>query len=220
MNYIKMTKVALFVVITISLGLSISANQSSNSITSTISENNKVLLIMANNTSMLAQSIVDLKIDVNTLNVQVDRLGVKVFNLENSEQTDKTAQIQAVEARILLVETGLQALRDSTKEVPTHDSTRQFFELVLLDVQSIEQDIFHEEDVIYISGNAGATYQHSVSVKIRDSTNAVIYEASVGIPQDGRFTTAYIIAEDAELGRYTVSITDGLISDSIMFEVR
>lgn len=213
-----MTTIGLVVLILVASVISINAYQANNSIDPQVTTNAVVISAITNTQNMLLEAAVDSSFSVSDLNERFDVLNDSVVVLQ--EDLSNSRDIQAVEARILLVEKGLQALRDSPIEIPTHENTRQFFEMVLLDINSIEQDVFHKLDTMYISGNAGATYQHSVSIKIRDSTNAVIYEHSVGIPQDGRFTTVYTIPVDAELGRYTASITDGLISDSIMFEVQ
>lgn len=146
----------------------------------------------------------------------VDRLDAMEVQLNGTMTAEDVARYNA---DLLVLQNAVNTVGENIIDVPTHESTAEDFNLVLLNVQSEVQEIFGLNDVVYVTGDATATIHPTVSLKIRDSDGSILAEKEFGIPNEGRFTSIYQVP-DLNPGIYTITVTDSTIVDSISFEVQ
>ena len=211
MKYNMIKDVVLFGLVVISIGIAGNTYlNSNNSIEDSVVLNTENISALAE----ISNKMSELQVKDTIL------FGEIAHKIEQIKSDVSSVDLAQVEARLMVQENAIQALSQKVSDVPTHESTRKSFNLVLLDINSIRQEVFGTNDIIYITGDAGATYQASVTIKIRDDFGTIVYGKDLGIAQVGKFTTAYVVPSDALSGRYTVTITDGTTLDSINFVLR
>lgn len=182
-------------------------------------DNNSIESRVSNNTSSIGTMTTDFT-KIVELQSQDAALFIEVASTMSDlqEGLDKF-DVANFEARLLMQENAIRNLSENKIDVPTHESTATDFNLVLLNSKSVVQDVYELNEVIYITGDAGSTVKTSISMKIRDNAGNLLLDTKFGILHEGRFTSIYMVP-DLDSGIYTITISDGIIVDSITFEVR
>ncbi len=128
--------------------------------------------------------------------------------------------LAVLKARVLVAENAITTLSENRNSVPNQGSTTTDFNLVLWNLDSIVQDTYSEGDIIYITGDAGVSNTQTLSMKIRTPSNEIIVDKGFSIPQDGRFTSVFVVPALSDTGTYTITVSGGSIVESIKFELQ
>lgn len=148
---------------------------------------------------------------------EIDEINIDVIKLDL--KTSSSERADNLETRMIAVEASIKTLGKTQIKVVTHESEKITFDLKLTDSTALEQDVFRIGNVVYISGDASVTTDNSITIKVRDQEGFVIANRSVGIPDEGRFTSVFTVPNNAA-GVYTITISDRFTVDSIRFEVK
>jgi len=211
----KNTTIVLVALIAISIGIGVNANLNN--------ETSVDPQMLANIATLVSheQDLRDMGQATDVNEVDIKTLTEKYMNLViESDLYLEAEDLKGLEARVLIAENAITTLSANRNTVPNQASETLDFNLVLLNLDSIEQDTFNEGDIIYISGNAGVSEVQQLSIKIRAPDNEVIVDRDFSIPSEGRFTTVFVVPAESVLGKYTITVSGGSILESINFDVR
>ncbi len=159
--------------------------------------------------------------DQTQMNKDISLLRQNVTDISEELKTKMTQEQTAnFQARMLEIENGLRTLSEKKIIISQpQEPPKKTFGLSLVNAESVPQDIFKLNEIVYIIGDSASTSSQNINIKIRDSDGTVLSDKSVGIPIEGKFTSIYMVPAGSS-GTYTVTVSDGNIVDSITFEVQ
>ena len=214
MSNITKSNIVLFVLVLIALGMSASAMQNTNSASPQTALNTKSIVDIDTALYAIANS------QEETFEMLTALQNVTKMNTAIAESKMSAEDIANFNLRITENEKAVQTL--STKKVIAtvpQELPNKTFDLAIVNVKSVPQEIFTMNEVVYVTGDSKGTDATTVTIKIRDSLGQVLKSSDFGIPNEGRFTTIWQVP-NVNAGIYTVTISDGKIVESISFEVQ
>ena len=211
----KMTNLAVFGIAFLALVLSIAGYQSSPDSSIVESE----VRVNVSDLDQIRIGIGDLQSEVEGLKVL---RGETLLMLDGVEKGSlKIGDVVKLEARLLAAEEAVSALEVVESVLVTEEEViERSFELVVMDIDSFERNVFSLNEIVYVVGDASGTEAGTVSMGISDAYDRIVLTRAFGIPDEGKFTSIWAIPSNSEVGFYTVVVSDGETSESVVIEVQ
>lgn len=213
---------ALFILVAISIGIGVSNNSA---VDKSVEEQ---AIANGENFKLLQSEVKKLKDaqkkDINSFEIierQIEIATNQSLTAKSiAEKKISPEQIANLQARMLELESQVRTISEKKLVIPTPQETpKKDFKLVTQNAESVEQQVFGINQAMYIVGDAGATDKPTVSLKIRDAIGNIVVEKSLGIPAQGKFSTALLVSPGFS-GIYTITVSDGTTVSSTTFEVK